>query len=143
MNQIEKQLDNIIIRLKSAESLESIKFLREYGNHRMENPVRSVMAVVSVKFTERSMDYIGGYLSPALKGELYTAKAEIKVYAPAHSNGSGLTEIVSALLTELRKADEENIITEMSAGSIVFDADMNAVYRAISLSLEFCLYEEA
>lgn len=143
MNQIEQQLDSIIIRLKSAESLKGIRFLREYGTHRMENPVKTAVAVVSVKCTERCMDYIGGYLSPALKGELYTAKAEIRVYAPADSNGSGLTELVSNLLCELKKADEEKIITEVSAGSIVFDADMNAVYRAVSLSLEFCLYEEA
>ncbi len=142
MNQIEKQVDRIIAGLKVIDSLKSLRFVREYGNHTAENPINSTIAVVSVTDTALSKSYIGGYLSSAVKGEQYTARAEIRVYAPADENGSGLSETVSELLTGLKKADSEKIITEANASPIAFDPDMNAIYRTVEFVIEFCLCEE-
>ena len=90
--------------------------------------------------TEKS--YIGGYLSPSIKGESYNAGVEIRVYAPATENGSGLSEIVSEILLGLKTADAEKTITHSEAASIEFDPDMNAIYRTVSFNMEFCLCEE-
>lgn len=143
MNQIEKQLDSIVARLKLCENLSQVRFIREYGSHNIEMPVSGFLAVVSVTDTALSKEYIGGYISPSLKGERYAAKAQICVYAPADENGSGLSEITSELMSALRKADSEKIIEDISASSIDFDADMNAIYRKVELCIEFCLCEEA
>lgn len=142
MNQIEKQIDKLIVRLKMNEELKDVRFVREYGAHGAENPVSGLLAVVSVTDTALSKSYIGGYLSSSVKGEQYLARAEIKVYAPAEENGSGLSETVSQLMLALGKADEEKIIIETSASPIEFDPDMNAISRTVHFSLEFCLCEE-
>lgn len=143
MNQIEKQVDRIIVGLKRNAELDNVRFVREYGSHKIETPIKGVIAVVSVTDTTQSKSYIGGYLSPSIKGEEFLAKVEIRVYAPADENGSGLSEIVSEMLTGLKKADNEKIVTESSASTIAFDADLNAIYRTLSFTISFCLCEEA
>lgn len=143
MNQIEKQIDRIIVGLKRNAELDNVRFVREYGSHKIETPIKSVIAVVSVTDTAQSKSYIGGYLSSSIKGEEYHARVEIRVYAPADENGSGLSEIVSEMLTGLKKADNEKIVTESSASTIAFDADLNAIYRTLSFTISFCLCEEA
>jgi len=142
MNQIEKQFDRIIAGLKLIDSLKSVRFIREYGSHNTEMPIKGILAEVSITDTSLSKGYIGGYLSSSVKGEAYEAKGEIRVYAPATENGSGLSEVVTEILTGLKKADTQKIITETSASSIAFDPDMNAIYRTVHFSLEFCLCEE-
>lgn len=142
MNQIEKQVDRIIAGLKLIDELKDVRFVREYGSHNVETPIKSLLAVVSVTDTAQSKSYIGGYLNSSVKGEEYTANVEIRVYAPADENGSGLSEVVSEMLIGLKKADNAKIITESSATSISFDPDMNAIYRNLCFTIEFCLYEE-
>ena len=143
MNQIEKQVDSIIVRLKTIEELKPLKFVREYGPHNAEMPVVGLVAVVSVTDTALSKSYIGGYMSSSVKGEQFLARVEIRIYAPATENGNGLSEITSELLQGLKKADTQQIIVEANASPIAFDADMNAIYRTVEFSLEFCLCEEA
>lgn len=142
MNQIEKQVDRIIAGIKLIDELKTVRFVREYGSHNVEMPIQGLIAVVSVTDTSLSKSYIGGYMSSSVKGEQYSANVEIRVYAPADENGSGLSEVVSEILIGLKKADSEKIITESSASSIAFDPDMNAIYRTVSFSIEFCLCEE-
>lgn len=142
MNQIEKQVDRIIAGLKLIETLKSVRFVREYGSHNIETPVSGLLAVVSVTDTALSKSFIGGYMSSSVKGDEYTAHVEIRVYAPATENGNGLSEIVSELLTGLKKVDSEKLIVESNASPIAFDPDMNAIYRIVGFDIEFCLCEE-
>ena len=142
MNQIEKQVDRIIAGLKLIEELKGVRFVREYGSHKIETPIKGMLAVVSVTDTALSKSYIGGFMSSTVKGDEYAAKVEIRVYAPADENGSGLSEIISEMLIGLKKADNEKLITESSASAIAFDPDLNAIYRTISFEISFCLCEE-
>ncbi len=142
MNQIEKQVDRIIVGLKMLDELKPVRFVREYGTHNAESPIRGLLAVVSVTDTAKTNSYIGGYMSSSVKGEEYRARVEIRVYAPADENGSGLSETVSEILTGLGKADSEKIIVDSSASAIAFDADMNAIYRTVRFTVSFCLCEE-
>ncbi len=143
MNRIENQVDRIIAGLKLIDELKAVKFVREYASRDVENPVKGLLAVVSVTDMSQSKSYIGDYLSSSIKGEQYAASVQIKVYAPADENGSGLSETVSELLLGLKKADTEKIITRSGASSIGFDPDMNAIFRTVEFELEFCLCEEA
>ena len=142
MNQIEKQVDQIIAGLKLIDKLKPVRFVREYGSHNVENPISGLLAVVSVTDTTLSKSYIGGYLSSTVKGESYAAKVEIRVYAPATENGSGLSEVASEILTGLKKADSQKIIVEADVSPIAFDPDMNAIYHIVHFGIEFCLCEE-
>ena len=81
-------------------------------------------------------------MSSSVKGETYGAQAEIRVYAPADENGSGLSELVCELMSGLEDADEENVVSDITASSIEFDPDVNAVFRKVEFSMEFCLCKE-
>lgn len=142
LNRIEKQVDRIIAGLKVNEALKNVRFIREYGSDEAPSPVNGMIAVVSVRDMSTEKSYIGGYLSPSIKGESYNAGVEIRVYAPATEYGSGLSEIVSEILLGLKTADAEKTITHSEAASIEFDPDMNAIYRTVSFNMEFCLCEE-
>lgn len=142
MTQIQKQLDRIIVGLKHIDSLAGVRFVREYGSHKVETPIKGLLAVVSVRETVLASSYIGGYLSSSVKGEQYSAVAEIRVYAPSTENGAGLSETVGNILSGLRDADKDRIITQASATPIAFDSDMNAIYRTVSFGIDFCLCKE-
>ena len=142
MTQIQKQLDKIIVGLKRIETLKNVRFVREYGAHKAEVPINDMLAVVSVKESVLSNSYIGGYLSSSVRGDQYSANAEIRVYAPSDKSGAGLSETVGEILAGLKTADENKIIPESSATPIAFDSDMNAVYRTVKFVVDFCLCEE-
>ena len=136
------RIDRLILRLKQQYLLSDIRFVREYGNERVETPIRGLLAVISVVSTARDRGYLGGFLSSTVRGETYGAKLEIRVYAPACENGNGLSEIVGDILSGLERADDEKIITSASATSIEFDPNMNAIYITVQISIEFCVCEE-
>ena len=143
MKQIEKQVDRIIVRLKQLEPLGGLRFVREYGTHRLESPVRGLLGVISIKEAVLSKSYIGGVTEAGLKGDKYSAVISIKVYAPKTENGSGLSETVGELMLGLREVDDEKIITDTGVSAIEFDQDMNAICRTVSFGVDFCLCEEA
>ena len=142
MTQIRRHVDWLSIRLKQRAAFTGVRFVREYGNDSMETPVRGHIAVVGITKTERKKGYIGGYLSSSVKGETYGAQVEIRVYAPADENGSGLSELVCELMSGLEEADEERVVSDITASSIEFDPDVNAIFRKVEFSMEFCLCEE-
>ena len=142
MTQIQPCVDRIVDRLKMNDAFCGVRFIREYGNVSIETPVRGLLAVVGITNTSRKKGYIGGYLSSSVRGETYVATAEIRVYAPADENGSGLSELVFELMTAIEAADAEKIVTSVSASSIEFDPDVNAVFRKVEFKLEFCLCGE-
>ncbi|WP_405355165.1 hypothetical protein [Ruminococcus sp.] len=142
MNQITTQLDRIIARLKLNEKLKGVKFIREHTSQSVEVNLSSFLAVVAVTDTALSKRFVGDYLSPSVKGEQFSARVQIFVYAPADENGNGLSEITCELMQGLKKADTEKIISEVSVSAIDFDADMNSIYRKVEFNMEFCLCEE-
>lgn len=142
MNQITTQLDRIIARLRLNEKLKGVKFIREHTSQSVEVNLSSFLAVVAVTDTALSKRFVGDYLSPSVKGEQFSARVQIFVYAPADENGNGLSEITCELMQGLKKADTDKIISEVSVSAIDFDADMNSIYRKVEFNMEFCLCEE-
>ena len=142
MTQIQRQIDTLIIRLKRMDALSDVRFVREYGSGAIETPVKGMTAVVGITQTTREKGYIGGFLSSSVRGETYGVKAEIRLYAPADENGSGLSERVSELMSGLNTADKEHLITDTRASSIEFDPNTNSVFRKVEFDMEFCLCEE-
>lgn len=142
MNQITTQLDRIIARLRLNEKLKGVKFIREHTSQSVEVNLSSFLAVVAVTDTALSKRFVGDYLSPSVKGEQFSTRVQIFVYAPADENGNGLSEITCELMQGLKKADTDKIISEVSVSAIDFDADMNSIYRKVEFNMEFCLCEE-
>ena len=45
-------------------------------------------------------------------------------------------------MSGLEEADEERVVSDITASSIEFDPDVNAIFRKVEFSMEFCLCEE-
>ncbi len=142
MIQIQQQIDSVIMGLKQRGALSEVRFVRGYGTEKIETPVRGMLAVVSITQITRENGFFGGRLSSSVSGERYSVKAEICVYAPASENGTGLSGVVSELLSSLEAADSGHIITGVSASPIEFDPNINSVFRKIEFDASFCLSGE-
>ena len=125
MTPIREQVDTMIRRLKAQDSMEGVRFIRAYSDEGIETPIQGFSAV-----------------APGVRGSLYSAEVELRVFAPYRQSGEGLSELVSAMLIGLERADEERLITAASASSIEFDSELNCVFRRLCFTLEFCLCEE-
>ena len=142
MTPIREQTDCMIRRLKTQESMQNVRFVRAFGDENIETPIQGFLAAVSIISTSQSQDFVGEWAASGVKGCMYTAEVEIRVYSPYHENGSGLSEMVSTMMTGLKEADEEKLITAAAASSIEFDKELNSVFRKLCFTMEFCLCEE-
>lgn len=143
MTQIRKLTDAIVLRLKQTAQLADVRFVRAYASERVEQPIRGMLAVVGINQTERRRGCIGGFLSSAVRGELYAGEAEIRVYTMGENGGDGLTETVGELLACLYEADSEQVITEAAASPVAFDMDLSAFYRTVTFRLAYAAETEA
>ena len=142
MTPIREQTDCMIRRLKTQESMQNVRFVRAFGDENIETPIQGFLAAVSIISTSQSQDFVGEWAASGVKGCMYTAEVEIRVYSPYHETGSGLSEMVSTMMTGLKEADEEKLITAAAASSIEFDKELNSVFRKLCFTMEFCLCEE-
>ena len=142
MTPIGEQRDCMMRRLKTSQSMHTVRFVRAFGDENIETPIQGFLAAVSIISTSQSQDFVGEWAASGVKGCMYTAEVEIRVYSPYHENGSGLSEMVSTMMTGLKEADEEKLITAAAASSIEFDKELNSVFRKLCFTMEFCLCEE-
>jgi hypothetical protein len=126
----------IINKLRQIPEFEKVRFVREFTTQYAETPVSGFLAAVIVKSTELTESYLGGDSFDG-RGDLYTAEAEIRIYAPNSKNGSGLSALTGDMLAELRKIDCPGRISELKAGSVEYDQNLSAVFRRLCFKLEF------
>ena len=143
MNRIKAEVDRIVARLKENSALSEIRFVREYSSNQLESPIDGWLAAVCITDVKLSKSYVGGYMSSSIRGEVYSAGVEIRLFAPAEENGSGLSELAGEIISTLSEAKNELNISSVTASAIGFDPNSDAVYRTVSCKLEFCASGEA
>lgn len=143
MNRIKAEVDRIVARLKENSALSGIRFVREYSSNQLESPIDGWLAAVCITDVKLSKSYVGGYMSSSIRGEVYSADVEIRLFAPAEENGSGLSELAGEIISTLSEAKNELNISSVTASAIGFDPNSDAVYRTVSCKLEFCASGEA
>lgn len=143
MNRIKAEVDRIVARLKENSALSGIRFVREYSSNQLESPIDGWLAAVCITDGKLSKSYVGGYMSSSIRGEVYSAGVEIRLFAPAEENGSGLSELAGEIISTLSEAKNELNISSVTASAIGFDPNSDAVYRTVSCKLEFCASGEA
>ena len=143
MNRIKAEVDRIVARLKENSALSGIRFVREYSSNQLESPIDGWLAAVCITDVKLSKSYVGGYMSSSIRGEFYSAGVEIRLFAPAEENGSGLSELAGEIISTLSEAKNELNISSVTASAIGFDPNSDAVYRTVSCKLEFCASGEA
>ena len=139
MIQIKQRLDTIINTLKARPEFENVRFVREFTTQYAETPINGYLAAVRIISTKLTESYLGAKASQQIKGDLYSAEAEIRIFAPQSQNGSGLSTLAGVMLTAIKEADTDGIITELSAGAIEFDTNLSAIFRKLSFKMEFML----
>lgn len=143
MTQIWEQIDELVCLMKLTPGLDGVRFVREYGSHDAELPVRGFLAVVCVENAAVKRGFLGsGASQTGIPDALYSADTELRVYAPAGENGAGLSGVISEMLRALELFDERRIVTKREVGSIEFDSDLGAIFRRLRFRVEFCLCEE-
>ena len=143
MNRIKAEVDRIVARLKENSALSGIRFVREYSSNQLESPIDGWLAAVCITDVKLCKSYVGGYMSSSIRGEVYSAGVEIRLFAPAEENGSGLSELAGEIISTLSEAKNELNISSVTASAIGFDPNSDAVYRTVSCKLEFCASGEA
>ena len=143
MNRIKAEVDRIVARLKENSALSGIRFVREYSSNQLESPIDGWLAAVCITDVKLSKSYVGGYMSSSIRGEIYSAGVEIRLFAPAEENGSGLSELAGEIISTLSESKNELNISSVTASAIGFDPNSDAVYRTVSCKLEFCASGEA
>ena len=143
MNRIKAEVDRIVARLKENSALSGIRFVREYSSNQLESPIDGWLAAVCITDVKLSKSYVGGYMSSSLRGEVYSAGVEIRLFAPAEENGSGLSELAGEIISTLSESKNELNISSVTASAIGFDPNSDAVYRTVSCKLAFCASGEA
>ena len=94
-----------------------------------------------VKCNER-LEFLGDSVYRNLRGEKFSGEIHIKVYAPNSKEGQELTSIMGILVNSIKKADVENLIEEITFEPVVFEQNINAIYRICKFKISFFLCEE-
>lgn len=138
MDQINAAVDRIIKRIRQNEALAGVRFVRGFNSAPAENPISGYLAAVCVTGINLNRRFVGGYMSSSVKGEVYNADTDIRLYAPACENGSGLSAVAGEIISALKEIEGEENIGGISASAIVFDPDADSIYRTVSFKTEIC-----
>lgn len=129
----------LIKKAKEDEALKGIRFVKAYKNGYTENPVDDYLVVVNLERVSQEQSFVGGYFDNGIKGQMYSAKLVLRVYADRQKSGEELGCLALKIQEALKKYDYNNLISKLSIGPISFDGDLESIYREISLNLEFCM----
>ena len=122
MNRIKAEVDRIVARLKENSALSGIRFVREYSSNQLESPIDGWLAAVCITDVKLSKSYVGGYMSSSIRGEVYSAGVEIRLFAPAEENGSGLSELAGEIISTLSDSKNELNISSVTASASALES---------------------
>lgn len=143
MTIIEDSLDKLVMKIKEDTANKDVRFVKSYKSQQVDSPVKNYIVVASIDDLQVENDFIGELVGENMTGKEYKAVAHLKVYAPMNSNGNGLSELVHSLCTSIEKSDTDRLVEEVKMSSIEYDANLRTVYRTVTMTLGFCLCEEA
>ena len=132
----------LIKRAKENEQIKDVRFVKAYKSEIAENPVGDYLVAVNLENVMQTQSFVGGYFNDGVKGQMYSAKLVLRVYADRKKSGEDLGRLSLKIQEALTKADSNNIISGLSIGPISFDGNFESIYREISVNLEFCLCGE-
>lgn len=142
MTEVEKYVEDLIKAVKKDETLKRVRFVKGYSSTYTDSPVKGFLAAVSIDKMKVTEEFIGNYIGGGLKGQEHETTIKIRVYAPFHAGGSGLTQVVMALFNALVKADKNKFIKSKEISSVTYDKNANTIYRTITATLDMFLCEE-
>ena len=84
--------------------------------------------------------FAGGFIGNGKVGENIKSELKLNIYCPYQNGGDGITHTINCIVELLPKADSDNIISSINVSEIKYSQEYEAVYRTLSLSLDYLDY---
>lgn len=143
MKQIEENIDEFVRKLKRDEALADCRFVKGFTKESCENPITKYTIAVSTLDTQISTEFMSDTVDVGLKGRMYKVAVRFRIYAPNGSSGSGLAQLVGVFGDAVNRCDSSNISSQIKSSGVSYDPDTRTVYRDVTVTFDYCLYEEA
>ena len=118
------KVEDIIKKIKLSKDLDDVRFVKAYNGKLKETPLGGILVTVN-----------NGVNIVNIKSEL-----KLNIYCPYQNGGDGITHTINSIVELLPKADSDNIISSINVSEIKYSQEYEAVYRTLSLSLDYLDY---
>ena len=133
------KVENIIKRIKSNSSLDDVRFVKAYNGKLKETPLGGILVTVN-NGVNTVNSFAGGFTGNGKSGEQIKQELKLNIYCPYQNGGDGITHTINSIVELLPKADSENLVSDVSVSEIKYSKEYEAVYRTLSLSLDYLDY---
>lgn len=131
------KVQNIIRRIKSSGSFDDVRFVKAYNGKLKETPLGGILVTVNNGVNVVN-SFAGGIVGNGKFGEKIESELKLNIYCPYQNGGDGITQTINSIVEILPTADSENIIKDVSVSEIKYSKEYEAVYRTLSISLDYC-----
>lgn len=130
------KIQEIIKGIKSDHSLDNVRFVKAYNGRLRETPLGGTLVTVGTGVSAVS-SFAGGFAPNGDKGEFIKQQLMLNVYCPYQNGGDGITHTINAIVEQIPKVDDQHIVTNVEVSEIRFSKEYEAVYRTVSLDLDY------
>lgn len=130
------KVEDIIKKIKSSKDLDDVRFVKAYNGKLKETPLGGILVTVN-NGVNMVNSFAGGFAGNGMSGENIKSELKLNIYCPYQNGGDGITHTINSIVESLPKADSENIVSGISVSEIKYSNEYEAVYRTLSLSLDY------
>lgn len=130
------KVEDIIKKIKLSKDLDDVRFVKAYNGKLKETPLGGILVTVN-NGVNMVNSFAGGLAGNGMIGENIKSELKLNIYCPYQNGGDGITHTINSIVESLPKADSENIVSGISVSEIKYSNEYEAVYRTLSLSLDY------
>ena len=131
------KVEDIIKKIKLSKDLDDVRFVKAYNGKLKETPLGGILVTVN-NGVNIVNSFAGGFAG--MSGENIKSELKLNIYCPYQNGGDGITHTINSIVELLPKADSDNIISSINVSEIKYSQEYEAVYRTLSLSLDYLDY---
>ena len=129
------KVEDIIKKIKLSKDLDDVRFVKAYNGKLKETPLGGILVTVN-----NGVNIVNGFAGNGMSGENIKSELKLNIYCPYQNGGDGITHTINSIVELLPKADSDNIISSINVSEIKYSQEYEAVYRTLSLSLDYLDY---
>lgn len=130
------KIDEMIREIRSDHSLDNVRFVKAFNGKKRENPIAGLLVTVGIGRSEVS-SFFGGFAGNC-KADNIKSELVLNVYCPYVDGGDGITETINTILEKIKGTEINESVCDMQVSEIKFSKEYEAVYRTVTLSLDYC-----
>lgn len=134
------KVKDIIKRIKSSDNLHDVRFVKAYNGKLKETPLGGILVTVNNGVNVVN-SFVGGISGNGKFGEKIESELKLNIYCPYQNGGDGITQTINSIVELLPSVDSENIVKDVSVSEIKYSKEYEAVYRTVSISMNYCEFK--